>query len=128
MNGKAYGIFFDNTYRSNFDFGIESPGLLFIRIGRRRESILLHCGTRSAQSLCRRLLIFTGHTELPPYWTLGFQQSRYSYYPEARVLEVAKTFREKRIPATPFISILITSKDTRRLRSIASIFQHSSRW
>jgi alpha-glucosidase len=36
---------------------------------------------------------------LPPLWSLGFQQSRYSYYPEARVREIARNFRERRIPA-----------------------------
>src|SRR5207302_11511068 len=40
-----------------------------------------------------------GRTELPPRWTLGFQQSRYSYEPEERVYEVAKTLRDKKIPA-----------------------------
>jgi len=30
---------------------------------------------------------------------LGYQQSRYSYYPEARVREIAATLREKKIPA-----------------------------
>ncbi|MFM8178741.1 MAG: TIM-barrel domain-containing protein, partial [Candidatus Kapaibacterium sp.] len=37
--------------------------------------------------------------EMPPLWSLGFQQCRYSYYPDAEVLRVASTFREKRIPA-----------------------------
>src|SRR5207245_4380059 len=41
----------------------------------------------------------TGRAPLPPLWALGYQQCRYSYYPEARVREVARTFREKRIPA-----------------------------
>lgn len=40
----------------------------------------------------------TGRIELPPLWALGNQQSRYSYTPQEKVLEVAKTFREKDIP------------------------------
>ena len=32
-------------------------------------------------------------------WALGFQQSRYSYTPESRVLEVAQRFRTDHIPA-----------------------------
>jgi alpha-glucosidase len=32
-------------------------------------------------------------------WVLGFQQARYSYYPRARVEEVAARFRADRIPA-----------------------------
>ncbi len=40
-----------------------------------------------------------GHIPLPPLWSLGFQQCRYSYYPEARVREIARLFRDKQIPA-----------------------------
>jgi alpha-glucosidase len=36
---------------------------------------------------------------LPPLWSLGYQQCRYSYYPESRAREIVKTFREKKIPA-----------------------------
>src|SRR5947209_11146864 len=40
----------------------------------------------------------TGHTPLPPLWTLGFQQSRYSYYPEQQVRDLVSTFRQHNIP------------------------------
>jgi alpha-glucosidase len=36
---------------------------------------------------------------LPPRWSLGYHQCRYSYYPESKVRWVADTFRQKRIPA-----------------------------
>lgn len=36
---------------------------------------------------------------MPPRWALGYQQSRWSYYPASEVLRLARTFREKRIPA-----------------------------
>jgi alpha-glucosidase len=35
---------------------------------------------------------------MPPRWALGYQQCRYSYYPDARVREIADTFRAKQIP------------------------------
>ena len=41
----------------------------------------------------------TGRVELPPLWGLGFQQCRYSYFPDKEVLSIARTFREKEIPA-----------------------------
>jgi alpha-glucosidase len=41
----------------------------------------------------------TGPTPIPPIWALGYQQSRYSYYPEARVREIAQRLRADRIPA-----------------------------
>ena len=41
----------------------------------------------------------TGRMPLPPEWALGFQQCRYSYFPDTRVLEVAHRLREEQIPA-----------------------------
>jgi alpha-glucosidase len=37
--------------------------------------------------------------KLPPLWSLGYQQNRYSYYPETEVMRIAQTLREKKIPA-----------------------------
>ena len=49
-------------------------------------------------AVARRYTQLTGLPELPPLWSLGYHQCRWSYYPEARVKEVAATFREKQIP------------------------------
>ena len=95
--GTAYGIFFDNTYRSNFNFGIESPD--FYSFGAEGGEInYYYLAGPEPKKIVQMFAALTGHTQLPPYWTLGFQQSRYSYYPEARVREIAKTFRDKKIP------------------------------
>jgi alpha-glucosidase len=37
--------------------------------------------------------------KMPPLWGLGYQQCRWSYYPDTEVLGLARTFREKQIPA-----------------------------
>jgi alpha-glucosidase len=36
---------------------------------------------------------------LPPLWSLGYNQCRWSYYPESRVRLLADTFRSKQVPA-----------------------------
>ncbi len=41
----------------------------------------------------------TGRMPMPPLWSLGYQQNRYSYYPDTEVLRIARTLREKKIPA-----------------------------
>ncbi|HKJ93344.1 MAG TPA: TIM-barrel domain-containing protein, partial [Longimicrobiales bacterium] len=41
----------------------------------------------------------TGRPYMPPAWSLGYQQSRWSYYPDTEVLDLARTFRRRRIPA-----------------------------
>jgi alpha-glucosidase len=40
----------------------------------------------------------TGTMPMPPRWALGYQQSRWSYEPASRALEVAREFRARRIP------------------------------
>ncbi len=36
----------------------------------------------------------TGRMPMPPKWSLGYQQNRYSYYPEAEVMRIAETLGE----------------------------------
>lgn len=40
----------------------------------------------------------TGRMKMPPLWSLGYQQNRYTYYPATEVLRIAQTLREKQIP------------------------------
>ena len=51
------------------------------------------------KKVIERYTALTGRMPLPPLWSLGYNQCRYSYYPESRVRLVADTFREKKIPA-----------------------------
>jgi alpha-glucosidase len=43
--------------------------------------------------------MLTGHMPMPPRWALGYQQSRYNYYPESKVRGIASNFRTRGIPA-----------------------------
>ena len=61
--------------------------------------ITTYCTGRSPGKLLRRYAWLTGPTPLPPMWALGYQQSRYSYTPGARVEEVASRLRTDRIPS-----------------------------
>ena len=44
QHAEAYGIFFDNSYRTHFDFAAESPGIRGLRSRRRRNELLLLLG------------------------------------------------------------------------------------
>lgn len=96
--GLAYGIFFDNTWRSGFDFGKEGHDFYSFGAEGGEINYYFFAGPTPAK-VVRDFTALVGRAQLPPLWTLGFQQSRYSYEPEERVYEVAKTFREKKIPA-----------------------------
>ena len=45
----------------------------------------------------------TGHAELPPLWSFGYQQSHRTLASREAVLAEAKTFREKRLPCDTMI-------------------------
>ena len=86
--GRAIGVLLDNTWRSSFDFGKESPECLFLR-RRRRADRLLPVLWPDPKQVVETYAWLTGPPPLPPLWSLGFQQSRYSYMTQARVLEIA---------------------------------------
>ncbi|HXZ79084.1 MAG TPA: TIM-barrel domain-containing protein [Terriglobales bacterium] len=96
--GRAYGIFLDNTWRSSFDFGKELRDAYSFGSDGGELNYYFIYGPHP-KAIIQRYADLTGRMPLPPLWALAYQQSRYSYYPEARVREIARTFRDKRIPA-----------------------------
>lgn len=96
--GRAHGIFLDNTWRSFFDVGHDYPGrLTFGANGGDLDYYFIN--GPDPKSVIERYTALTGHMPLPPLWALGYNQCRYSYYPESRVRLVANEFREEKIPA-----------------------------
>ncbi|OLC98521.1 MAG: hypothetical protein AUH86_04725 [Acidobacteria bacterium 13_1_40CM_4_58_4] len=96
--GVAYGVFFDNTYRSTFDFGKESPDYFSFGTEGGELNYYFIAGPEP-KKVVEEYTAMTGHSPLPPLWSLGYQQCRYSYYPESRAREIVKTFRDRKIPA-----------------------------
>lgn len=96
--GRSAGVFLDNTGRSSFDFGKESAtAYSFGAEGGPLDYYVLY-GPNPKKVLSSYAWL-TGATPLPPIWSLGYQQSRSSYYPESRVRDVADRLRADRIPA-----------------------------
>ncbi len=95
--GKAYGLYFDNSFRTNIDFGLSEPGIIRITAEGGLLDYYYILGD-TVQNVCQAYGQLTGTTPLPPRRYLGFQQSRYSYESEAEVLAVAETMREHKIP------------------------------
>jgi alpha-glucosidase len=94
---KAFAIFFNNTYWSSFDLGKEShSSYSFGATGGELDYFYFH-GPEPSKIL-ERFTELVGRMPMPPRWALGYQQSRWSYYPETRVREIAQTFRQKNIP------------------------------
>ncbi|MDQ3918677.1 MAG: DUF4968 domain-containing protein, partial [Acidobacteriota bacterium] len=100
-SGLAYGLFLDNTSRTYFDMGKTEPARLTFGAASGELNYYVFTGgrERSPKNVLRDYTSLTGRAPLPPVWALGNQQSRWSYSPESRVREVAKGFRDSRVPA-----------------------------
>ena len=96
--GRAAGIFLDNTWRTSFDFGTESPSYYSFGAVGGPVDYYIFSGP-SPRQVAQTYAWLTGKPPLPPRWALGFQQSRYSYTPESRLMEIAGRLRAHHIPA-----------------------------
>lgn len=95
---KAYGIFFDNTFKSFFDFSHERRNITSFWAQGGEMNYYFIYGPKMS-SVVENYTDLTGKPEeLPPLWALGYHQSKWSYYPESKVKEVANKFRELKIP------------------------------
>lgn len=94
--GKAHGIFFDNTYRTFFDMKSSEEYYSFSAEGGQLDYYVM--AGPHPKTVLEQYTYLTGRMPLPPKWSLGYHQSRYSYETEAEVRELAKNFIEKDIP------------------------------
>jgi alpha-glucosidase len=96
--GRTLGVFLDNTWRTNFDFGrADETRYTFGSLNGPIDYYLLY-GPDPKQVVTGWAWL-TGPTPLPPLWALGFQQSRYTYFPETQLREIATRLRRDRIPS-----------------------------
>ncbi|MEZ6319012.1 MAG: glycoside hydrolase family 31 protein [Phycisphaerales bacterium] len=94
-DGSSFGVLLDTTWRTEIDltrahqirFATEGPPCW----------VYLIDGS-SPQQVLERLATLIGTMPLPARWTLGYHQCRYSDEPAARVEQIAREFRQRRIP------------------------------
>jgi alpha-glucosidase len=96
-DGTAFGILADTTYRCTIDTAAtKSDEIRFIADGPAFPVIIIE--GKTPIEVVQELTRLTGLPPLPALWTLGYHQCRYSYFPEARVREIAQNFRDRQIP------------------------------
>ena len=96
--GISAGVFLDNTWRTSFEFNkLYLHGYSFGAEAGPLDFYVMYGPT--PKQVVEKWAWLVGKTPLPPMWSLGYQQSRYSYYPESDVLRIANTLRKDRIPA-----------------------------
>ncbi len=98
----TYGIFLDNTHKSFFNFAASNNRFASFSADAGEMNYYFMLGN-SVGEVIKNYTELTGRMELPPLWSIGYQQCRYSYYPDKEVFAVAQTFREKDIPADAIV-------------------------
>lgn len=96
-NKLAYGIFMDNPSKSLFNFGAGNNRFSYFtaNCGEMNYYFIHHS---SVKEIISSYTWLTGRTPIPPKWSLGYQQCRWSYFPESEFLTTAAKFRERHIP------------------------------
>lgn len=103
--GRAHGIFFDNTWRSFFDFGKTSRTAWCFGADGGEMNYYFIAGPKPSE-VVQRYASLVGTPHLPPLWSLGYQQCRWSYDSAKRVRQIAHQFRKRKIPCdTIYIDI-----------------------
>lgn len=92
-NGSSYGIIYDNTWKQEITTEqtitakSDGPPFRVIIIERNNPAEVL-----------KELSVLSGNMPLPPLWSMGYHQSRWSYQPDSKVKEIANGFRSRNLP------------------------------
>ncbi|MCC6426780.1 MAG: DUF5110 domain-containing protein [Phycisphaerales bacterium] len=98
-DGTAFGVLADTTYRVSVNMNnAYSSGGSFVFSSSGPEFPVIVIDRKSPEQVVMALAELTGTIALPPKWALGYHQCRYSYFPDSRVMEIAKGFRDRKIP------------------------------
>jgi alpha-glucosidase len=92
-DGSSFGALALTTYCCEMNL---QNGIKFSAAGP-QFAVMIFSG-KTPQEVLRSLAKQIGTIALPPRWALGYQQCRYSYYPDSRVREIADGFRNRNIP------------------------------
>ncbi len=97
-NNKSYGIFFDNTFKTYFDFAHERRNVTsFWAQGGEMDYYFIY-GPEMSDVVANYTDLTGKPHALPPLWALGYHQCKWSYYPEENVKQITNKFRELQIP------------------------------
>lgn len=96
--GESYGLFLDNTWRTEFDFGKSLRGQYSFGSEGGPLDYYMFYGPGPKQ-VVEDYAWLTGTTPLPPLWSFGYQQSRWSYGTEKELRAIAQRLRADHIPS-----------------------------
>ncbi|HYB01251.1 MAG TPA: glycoside hydrolase family 31 protein [Ktedonobacteraceae bacterium] len=95
--GVAYGVFFNNTWRSQFDIGAEQPDVWRMEAEGGELDYYVVYGPSPVQ-VSEGLGMLLGTMPLPPRWALGYHHSRWGHATESMIRDLTSEFRRRNIP------------------------------
>jgi len=96
--GAHYGIFWDNTHRTRFNLAQVEDEKQYVLESDAGEIDYYFFAGDSIREVVRGFTELTGRMWMPPRWALGYQQSRWSYMSTDEIMDIARSFRERKIP------------------------------
>jgi len=93
-NGTAFGVIADNTWEMTI--AISDTNIVFNSQGPAFRVLTFEAA--SPQAAVQELAALTGKISLPPIWSLGYHQCRYSYLTDTQVEGIADSFRLNQLP------------------------------
>jgi len=97
QDGRAHGVFLDNTHRVEIDLAKADPERVTYEATGGDLVLYVFAGPTPRRLLARYTQL-TGRLPLPPLWSLGNHQSRWGYRSAEEIRGIAREFREREIP------------------------------
>lgn len=96
-DSSTYGVFLDNTYRSVFNFLNKDNESFYFGASGGELDYYIMVGD-NIKSIVRLFSSLIGTYPLPQIWTLGNQQSRWSYWCENEAQGIVDSYKKYKIP------------------------------
>ncbi len=96
-DGVATGYFVNSASEVVFDVGFEDYGKVKIKVPERGFELYVFEGP-TIEKVIERYTDLTGRPFLPPTWAFGYMISRYSYYPQDKIIELVDELKREGFP------------------------------
>ncbi len=97
MSNYHYGVFLDNTYMTEFNFGNEKRDSYSFEVPD-GDMIYYFIYGKDYKDVLTQYISLTGNPIMPPRWAMGFAQSRGLLTNEDLTYEIADGYRKRGIP------------------------------
>ena len=102
-SSQCFGLFLDSPARQRWDLDSGLTGVASVELLSRRGWQLYCFGPGSLSQITAAFTRLTGRSKMPPLWSLGHQQSRWSYPDQDTVVRIAHEFRFRKIPCDTIV-------------------------